>query len=166
MRKKVGKRKMTQLVFMWMVFSSLLFPQQPKLTPRPPTAGAVDEIIFRGFPFAQKTSRAELEAVLGRPSSASAKKLEFPGLRVMLAELKDQSSTVSSIELSDNRWHFPAKLRIGSSRDEVVKLLGKPDVERPSESIYGCYECVYDHKIHFIFDGSKVKRILWDFYLP
>ncbi|HLH30694.1 MAG TPA: hypothetical protein VKY31_05795 [Terriglobia bacterium] len=141
----------------------LLFTAQSRLPARPPTAGAVDEIIFKGFPFPQKISRAELEMALGKPSSVSEKDrttLQFNGLTITLA-----GGTISTIELTDNRWHFPAKLRVGSTRDEMLKLLGKPDMERGSESIYGCYECVYDHKIHFVFDAGRIKRIQWDFYL-
>jgi hypothetical protein len=40
-----------------------------------------------------------------------------------------------------------------------------PDIDRASESIYGCYECVWDDKIHFTFDGNRIKNIKWDFYL-
>jgi hypothetical protein len=150
----------------------LLLQVRSTLPPRPPAASAVDEIIFKGFPFEQNTARGNLERAFGNPASVSEnpeKKLStlrFDGLIVELVEREDHSQTVSAIELSDNRWRFPAKVRIGSLRDEILKLLGKPDIEHPSEFVYGCYECVYDHKIHFFFDGDKVKRIKWDFYLP
>ena len=151
--------------------SLLLFQVKSTLPPPPPTAAAVDEILFKGFPFGQKTSRAEIEKILGKPTSVSedtTKKvstLRFAGLTVELAEVADQSATVSSIELTQNRPQFPAKIHIGSTREEVTQLLGKADIDRPPEWIYGCYDCVYDHKIHFIFDGNKVKQINWDFYL-
>ena len=150
----------------------VLLQARSTLPPRPPTAGAVDEIIFKGFPFERNITRAELERILGKPVSVTAPRannphtvLHFKGLIIELRERANGSATISSIELSDNVWRFPAKLRIGSMREDLLKLLGKPDIERKPELIYGCYECVYDDKIHFIFDGNKVARIKWDFYL-
>ena len=153
--------------------SCLMLVQQGKIAPRPATAPAVDEIIFRGFPFGQKATRAQVEALFGQGKSVSEQRvsgnpavvLQFEGVTVSLVEGKDHTTTVSTIDLTDNRWNFPAKLRIGSTRQEVLKLLGKADIEHPGELIYGCYECVWDHKVHFFFDGDKVKRIQWDFYL-
>jgi hypothetical protein len=150
-----------------------LLLQQGALPPRPATAPAVDEIIFKGFPFQRNIMRDDLEKMLGHSTSVSEKQsnnrrissLRFAGLVVELAEPKGTRGTVSTIELTDNRWHFPAKLRIGSTRSEMINLLGKPDIEHPSEASYGCYECVWDDKIHFTFDGEHIKSIKWDFYL-
>ena len=151
----------------------LFFQARSTLPPRPPTAGAVDEIIFKGFPFQRNVRPAELKPILGDPLSITGRgpnnpngALHFKGLTIELREiLADGSAKIASIELSDNAWRFPAKVRIGSTRDDVLKLLGRPDIESKSELTYGCYECVYDDKIHFTFDGNKVTRIKWDFYL-
>ena len=154
--------------------SVLLIVPQSSLQPKPPTAPAVDEFIYKGFPSGRDMTRADAERILGKPVSVSETQvknhrlttLRFAGLIVQLRQDPDGShSVITSIELSDNRWHFPAKLRIGDSRDDALRLLGKPDVDRPAEFVYGCYECVYDDKIHFTFDGNKIKSMKWDFYL-
>ncbi|HEY2380426.1 MAG TPA: hypothetical protein VGK48_04520 [Terriglobia bacterium] len=154
--------------------SVLFLVPQSSLQPRPATAPAVDELISKGFPLGREMTRAEAEKVLGKPVSVSENQvkghrlttLRFAGLVVELRQDTDGShSVISSIELSDNRWQFPAKLRIGSTRDDMLRLLGKPDIDRPAESVYGCYECVYDDKIHVMFDGNKIKSMKWDFYL-
>ena len=151
----------------------MLLPQATN-QPRPATAPAVDEIIFKGFPFPRDIMRTELEKILGRPASVSenqadsrrSSRLQFAGLAVeLLAESIGTRGTVSSIELSDNRWHFPAKLRIGSTRAEMIRLLGRPDIDRSPEAIYGCYECAWDDKIHFVFEGDRIKSMKWDFYV-
>jgi hypothetical protein len=156
------------------VLSGMLLVQQATLPARPATAPAVDDIIFKGFPFNRNITRDELEKVLGRPTAVSDKQannrrlssLRFSGLVVELSgEPISARGTIAGIELSDNRWHFPAKLRIGSTHAEMINLLGKPDIDNPSESIYGCYECVWDDKIHFIFDAGRIKSMKWDFYL-
>ena len=145
----------------------LLFQARSTLPPKPPTAPAVDEIIYKGFPFQRNITRADLEKILGKPASVNERTgktpsvFHFKGLTVELIE----NSKIATIELTDNVWRFPAKLRIGSSRDEALKLLGKPDIETKSELTYGCYDCVFDDKIHLTLDGDKISRIKWDFYL-
>lgn len=156
------------------VLAGLILVQRTSLPPRPATAPAVDEIIYKGFPFPRDIKREELEKILGHPASVSEKqadnrrfsRLQFPGLAVELfGDPTGARSALSSIELSDNSWHFPAKLRIGSTRSEMIKLLGKPDIDRSSEAVYGCYECVWDDKVYFIFEGDRIKNIKWNFYL-
>lgn len=153
--------------------SVLLLLPQSSLQPRPATAPAVDEVIYKGFPIVRDITRADAEKILGKAVSVSETEvknhrlttLRFTGLILELRQDSDGShSVVSSIELRNNRWHFPAKLRIGSTRADMFRLLGKPDIEHPMESVYGCYECVFDDKIHFTFDGNKIKSMKWDFY--
>lgn len=156
------------------LLTSLMFMQQASVSARPEAAPAVDELISSGFPFPRTIMRSELEQTFGKPVSVSEKQVEDKRLSTLrfaglVIEVYDKAAgargTVSSIELKDNRWHFPARLRIGSTRAEMLKLLGRPDIERPSEAVYGCYECVYDDKIHVSFDGDKIKSLKWDFYL-
>ena len=154
--------------------TGLMLGPQATQRPWPASAPAVDEIIFKGFPFPRDIMRVGLEKALGRPASVSEKelngrrssRLQFTGLAVELfAEPIGTRGTVSSIELSDNRWRFPAKLHIGSTRAEMIKLLGSPDIDRSAEAIYGCYDCVWDDKIHFVFEGDRIKSMNWDFYV-
>ena len=92
--------------------------------------------------------------------------LVFKGLTIDLYEIMhERGVAVLRVELTDNRWRFPSKLRIGRTRQEVLQSLGKPTEDLNSEWRYVCADCVLENKITFRFSSNKVSMIKWDFDL-
>jgi len=141
---------------------------------------AIDGIIFGGLPFKGLVTLADFQQRLGKPVSVTTKQVENPhnsdkdaihklvyrGLVLDLYEItRDHNIAILDVEVSDNRWRLPAKIRIGSTREEVSRLLGKATKELNSEWEYICSDCVYENTITFKFSGEKVVTMKWKFAL-
>jgi hypothetical protein len=173
---------MRNVFLIWILFS-FSFPGRVYQTPQSGNSdhdASIDEIIFRALPFKDLKTRNDFERRFGKPVSVSAKpftnwhtsetdtvyKLVFKGLTIDLYEVaRDHSIAVLRVLLTDNRWRFPMRLRIGDARQQVLQFLGNPIEDRTSEWVYVCADCVEENKITFGFSGDKIRTIQWDFAL-
>jgi len=141
---------------------------------------ARDDIIFARLPFDNLNTLEDWEKKLGRLVSIKSRPfknrhddsidtiytLVYRGLTIVLYEVPPQRTlTPLRIEVSDNRWQLPLHLKIGSSKQDVLRALGKPDKETNVGWTYGCTDCLSENNIVFGFSGAKVRTIEWNIEL-
>ena len=154
-----------------------------------PAAGAaepfqarVDEFIANAFAPPLGRTRAELAASLGPPRSATVRRvqnrhepgrtdevheLEYDGLRIVLYRASATGrELLMEMSLTSERYRLKWGLGVGRTRDAVRRALG-PAVRAERDGIdtdrYEDSERL--SRVDFSFQGARVRRIDWVFWL-
>jgi len=148
-----------------------------------PFAAKIDEFIFGSFRDIRETyqTRADFERRFGKPISVRKRpfitqngdhdtvyELVFRGIRVDLYEsAESQRVSLYGVLVTDNRWNIPSvgTLHIGSTKQDLLMLLGKPDTNKNTEWKYQCNACLGDENVTFTFSGERIRSIHWEFDL-
>jgi len=139
---------------------------------------AIDDAIFASLPFNRPQTLEDLQERLGKPLSIKTvqvvnrhtfekdamHQLIYPDLTLDLYETTgNREVTLVDVQVTGNQWTLPSRIQIGRTREDVLRVLGKPARESASEWTYDAVEGGYMNTVSFKFEDDKVVSMSWHF---
>jgi len=88
--------------------------------------------------------------------------LEYPGIKLKYYRVvPEKRNILRTLELVSSKYVLPFGIRLGSTRESITSILGKPSTSGPDAIEYECGD-PYIQTVSFEFKSGKLIAIQWD----
>lgn len=139
----------------------------------------IDQFIWDGLDFKLGKTKTEIIRNLGTPKSFKVRKIEnqydpeqideiyelyFDGLYVGIYKVtKDGKEIFLAITVTSDKYKVKLGLNVGSSKENVVKILGEPQ-DKDGENVYIYEDSIGFSYVYFHFEEGILQKVNWVFY--
>ena len=88
--------------------------------------------------------------------------LEYPGIKLKYYRvIPEKKNILRTLELVSSKYVLPFGIKLGSTRESITSILGKPSTSGPDAIEYECGD-PYSQTISFEFKNGRLIAIQWD----